>query len=121
MGEISFFLGLQVRQEERGIFISQTKYAKKLVKFFGLKDWKITSTPMSFTLKLDKDTEGPSTDIKKYKGMFESLFCLTASRLDIMFIVCLCARFQSNPKESHLKVVKRKIYQRNVTSWCLLS
>jgi len=109
MGELSFFLGLQVRQEEKGIFISQTKYAKELVKKFGLEDSKLASTPMSSTLKLDKDLEGPSTDSKKYRGMIGSLLYLTASRPDIMFAVCLCARFQSNPKESHLKAVKRII------------
>ena len=109
MGEMSFFLGLQVKQEDKGIFISQTKYAKELIKKFGLEDSKPISTPMSSTLKLDKDLEGPDTDPKKYRGMIGSLLYLTASRPDIMFAVCLCARFQSNPKESHLKVVKRII------------
>ncbi|XP_022865973.1 uncharacterized protein LOC111385792 [Olea europaea var. sylvestris] len=62
---------------------------------------------MTMSLKLDKDDQGTSVDITKYRGMIESLLYLIASRPDIMFSVCLCARFQSNPKESHLSAVKR--------------
>ena len=64
-------------------------------------------TPMSSTIKLDKDEGGKVVDITKYRGMIKSLLYLTASRPDIMFSVRLCARFQSNPKESHLNAVKR--------------
>ena len=64
-------------------------------------------TPMSTTTSLAKDENGKSVDTKVYRGMIGSLFYLTASRPDIMFSVCLCARYQSQPKESHLKVVKR--------------
>lgn len=109
MGELTFFLGLQVKQKENGIFLSQVKYAKELIKKFDLTESKSMPTPMSSTLKLDKDVEGQSVDIKKYRGMIGSLLYLTASRPDIMFAVCLCARFQSDPKESHLKAVKRII------------
>ena len=64
-------------------------------------------TPISPAAKLDKDEQGKSTDSTQYRGMIGSLLYLTASRPDIMFATCLCARFQANPKESHLIAVKR--------------
>jgi len=64
-------------------------------------------TPMSTTCYLDRDETGQSIDIKKYRGMIRSLLYLSASRPGIMFSVCMCARYQANPKESHLSVVKR--------------
>ena len=102
MGELNFFLGLQVKQLQDGNFICQAKYAKELVKRFGLEDSKVCNTPMATTTKLDKDDQGKNVDIKLYRSMIGSLLYLTASRPDIMFSVCLCARFQSCPKESHL-------------------
>lgn len=68
---------------------------------------KVIDTPMSTAVNLDRDEEGKSVDEKRYRGMIGSLLYLTASRPDIMFSVCMCARFQSCPKESHLKAVKR--------------
>ena len=65
------------------------------------------STPMSTATKLDEDKKGKSVDISSYRGMIRSLLYLTTSRPDIMFATCLCARFQANPKESHLMAVKR--------------
>ncbi|XP_059635284.1 uncharacterized protein LOC132277441, partial [Cornus florida] len=107
MGELTFFLGLQIKQTLDGIFVCQSKYVKDLLKKFGLEEVKHAHTPMSSSLKLDKDEKGTDVDIKKYRGMIGSLLYLTASRPDIMFSVCLCARFQSCPKESHLCAVKR--------------
>ena len=66
-----------------------------------------TSTPMSTATKLDEDKKGKSVDITIYRGMIGPLLYLTASRPNIMFATCLCARFQAYPKESHLMVVKR--------------
>ncbi|KAL8100988.1 hypothetical protein AgCh_033025 [Apium graveolens] len=102
-----YCLGLQVSQGNDRIFISQTKYIKDLLKNFGMFDCSPASTPMSTATKLDEDRKGKSVDISSYRGMIGSLLYLTASRLDIMFATCLCARFQANPKESHLMVVKR--------------
>ncbi|CAI8597397.1 unnamed protein product [Vicia faba] len=68
---------------------------------------KAMSTPMGSGTYVDQDESGVSIDITKYRGMIGSLLYLTASRPDIMFSVCLCARFQENPKESHLMAVKR--------------
>ncbi|GJR40599.1 hypothetical protein Tco_0387036 [Tanacetum coccineum] len=92
---------------EDGIFFNQSKYIKEMLKKFGLEDSKPTKTPMSTEIKLTKDDEADSVDSSKYQGMIGSLLYLTASRPDIMFSVCLCARFQENPKTTHLEAVKR--------------
>ncbi|GJZ66621.1 retrovirus-related pol polyprotein from transposon TNT 1-94 [Tanacetum coccineum] len=104
MGELNFFLGLQIKQMEDGIFFNQSKYIKEMLKKFGLEDSKPMKTPMSSDTKLTKDEEYESVDSTKYRGMIDSLLYLTASRPDIMFSVCLCARFQEAPKTSHLEV-----------------
>ncbi|BFG37724.1 hypothetical protein CerSpe_239980 [Prunus speciosa] len=106
-GELNYFLGLQVQQFNGGMFISQTKYAKNLVSKFGLESAKPIRNPMSTSTKLSKDSHGKSVDQKLYRSMIGSLLYLTASRPDISFSVGLCARFQSDPKESHLLAVKR--------------
>ncbi|GJX64901.1 hypothetical protein Tco_0299244 [Tanacetum coccineum] len=92
---------------EDGIFFNQSKYIKEMLKKFGLEDSKPTKTPMSTEIKLTKDDEADSVDSSKYQGMIGSLLYLTTSRPDIMFSVCLCARFQENPKTTHLEAVKR--------------
>ncbi|GKA50531.1 retrovirus-related pol polyprotein from transposon TNT 1-94 [Tanacetum coccineum] len=107
MGELNFFLGLQIKQMEDGIFFNQSKYIKEMLKKFGLEDSKPMKTPMSSDTKLMKDEEYESVDSSKYRGMIGSLLYLTASRSDIMFSVCLCGRFQEAPKTSHLEAVKR--------------
>jgi len=107
MGELTFFLGLQIKQTRDGIFLSQTKYARELLKKFDMQDCKLISTPMTSTISIDKDKSGIEVDGKRYRGMIGSLLYLTASRPDIMFNVCMCARYQAFPKESHLKIVKR--------------
>ncbi|KAK2986327.1 hypothetical protein RJ640_029442 [Escallonia rubra] len=106
MGELTFFLGLQIKQSKDEIFINQAKYTKELLKRFDMEASNAFGTPMSSSLKLDKDEKGKDVDIKRYRGMIGSLLYLTASRPDIMFSVCLCARFQACPKESHLIAVK---------------
>ncbi|KAK6148389.1 hypothetical protein DH2020_019301 [Rehmannia glutinosa] len=107
MGELNFFLGLQIKQCQEGIYISQSKYTKELLKKFGIEEGRTVSTLMATNVKIDKDEKGKSVDESKYRGMIGSLLYLTASRPDILHVVCLCARFQSNPKESHMSVVKR--------------
>ena len=109
VGELNFFLGLQVKQTESGIFISQSKYAKNLVQRFGLEKAKHFKTPMSTTLKLTKDENGVSVDPTLYRSMIGSLLYLTASRPDICYSVGVCARYQSDPKESHITAIKRII------------
>ncbi|WKA11357.1 hypothetical protein VitviT2T_028863 [Vitis vinifera] len=107
MGELNFFLGLQIKQLKEGTFINQAKYIKDLLKRFNMEEAKVMKTPMSSSIKLDMDEKGKSIDSTMYRGMIGSLIYLTASRPDIMYSVCLCARFQSCPKESHLSAVKR--------------
>ncbi|GKB25486.1 retrovirus-related pol polyprotein from transposon TNT 1-94 [Tanacetum coccineum] len=107
MGELNFFLGLQIKQLEDGIFFNQSKYIKEMLKKFGLEKSKPIKTPMSSETKLTYDEDGDSVDDTKYCGMIGSLLYLTASRSDIMFSVCLCACFQEDPKTSHLEAVKR--------------
>ncbi|GJX14748.1 hypothetical protein Tco_0206506 [Tanacetum coccineum] len=104
--KLNFFLGLQIKQMEDEIFFNQSKYIKEMLKKFGLEDSKPTKTPMLTKIKLTKDDEANSVDSSKYRGMIGSLLYLTASRPDIMFSVCLCARFQENPKTTHLEAVK---------------
>ncbi|GKB54075.1 retrovirus-related pol polyprotein from transposon TNT 1-94 [Tanacetum coccineum] len=107
MGELNIFLGLQIKQMKDGIFFNQSKYIKEMFKKFGLEDSKPMKTLMSSYTKLTKDEEYELVDSTKYRGMIGSLLYLTASRLDIMFSVCLCARFQEDLKTSHLEAVKR--------------
>ncbi|GKD61684.1 putative ribonuclease H-like domain-containing protein [Tanacetum coccineum] len=106
MGELTFFLRLQVKQNEDGIFISQDKYVTEILKKFGFSDVKTASTPMESHKPLLKDANGEDVDEHLYRSMIGSLMYLTSSRPDIMFAVCACARFQVNPKSSHLHVVK---------------
>ncbi|KAJ9567318.1 hypothetical protein OSB04_003284 [Centaurea solstitialis] len=107
MGELTFFLGLQVRQTPQGIFINQSKYTLDILKRFDFTGPKSASTPMSTTFQLDADTSGNPVDQKVYRAIIGSLLYLTASRPDIMFATCVCARFQCDPRESHLGAVKR--------------
>ncbi|GJU34580.1 uncharacterized mitochondrial protein-like protein [Tanacetum coccineum] len=107
MGELTFFLGLQVQQKKDGIFISQDKYVAKILKKFGFTEVKTASTPMETQKPLLKDEDGEEVDVHMYRLMIGSLMYLTSLRPDIMFAVCACTRYQVNPKVSHLYVVKR--------------
>ncbi|GKA74626.1 retrovirus-related pol polyprotein from transposon TNT 1-94 [Tanacetum coccineum] len=107
MGELNFFLGLQIKQLEDGIFFNKSKHIKEMLKKIRLEDSKPMKTSMSIETKLMKYEEGESVDNIKYRGMIGSLLYLTPSRPDIMFSVCLYARFQEDPKISHLEAVKR--------------
>ncbi|GKD51307.1 hypothetical protein Tco_1280283, partial [Tanacetum coccineum] len=98
---------LQVKQKEDGIFISKDKYVTKILKKFGFSDVKTACTPMETHTPLLKDEDGEDVDEHLYRSMIGSLMYLTSSRPDIMFVVCACARFQVNPKSSHLHAVKR--------------
>ncbi|GJW19286.1 putative ribonuclease H-like domain-containing protein [Tanacetum coccineum] len=106
MGELTFFLGLQVQQKEDGIFISQDKYVAEILKKFDFATVKTASTPMELNKALVKDENADSVDVHLYRLMIESLMYLTASRPDITFAVCACVRFQVTPKTSHLHAMK---------------
>ena len=105
--ELSYFLGLQIKQLKNGTFVSQGKYIKDMIKKFGMSDSKVISTPMGTNGNLDSDASGNMVDQKLYWSMIGSLLYVTASRPDVMFNVCMCARFQSSPRECHLKATKR--------------
>ncbi|KAG9439560.1 hypothetical protein H6P81_019725 [Aristolochia fimbriata] len=116
-GELAYFLGFQIKQRVDGIFISQEKYARNLVKKFGLEDAKAMRTPMSTTDRIYRDKNGTPAEPTLYRSMIGSLLYLTASRPDLCYSVGLCARFQSAPKESHVKTVKRIIrYVKNTVN-----
>ncbi|GJZ03908.1 hypothetical protein Tco_0537183 [Tanacetum coccineum] len=95
-----------VMQKEDVIFISQDKYVDEILKKFGFSTVRIASTPMETSKPLLKEAEAKDVDVHLYRLMIGSLMYLTASRPDIMFVVCACARFQVTPKVSHLHVVK---------------
>nr|GEY82027.1 hypothetical protein [Tanacetum cinerariifolium] len=107
MGELTFFLGLQVKQKQDEIFISQDKYVTEILRKFGLTDRKSASTPIDAKKPLLKDPDGEDVDVHTYRSMIGSLMYLTSSRPDIMFVVCACGRFQVTPKALHLHAVKR--------------
>ncbi|GKB44108.1 putative ribonuclease H-like domain-containing protein, partial [Tanacetum coccineum] len=107
MGELTFFLGLQVAQKEDGIFINQDKYVAEILKKFNYTDVKSASTSVDLEKPLVKDGDADDVDVHLYRSMIGSLMYLTASRPDIMFAVCACARFQVTLKISHLLAVKR--------------
>ncbi|GKC60845.1 putative ribonuclease H-like domain-containing protein [Tanacetum coccineum] len=104
---LTFFLGLQVKQKDDGIFISQDKYVADILKKFDSVTVKTASTLIDTKKALLKDEEVEDVDVHLYRSMIGSLMYLTASRPDIMFVVCACARFQVTPKVSHLHAVKR--------------
>ena len=91
IGELSFFLGLQIKQMKDGIFVSQSKYLSNMLKKFRFNESKPTLTPMGTNGHLDLDSNGVSVDQKQYRSMIGSLLYLTASRPNIMFSICLCA------------------------------
>nr|GFA74867.1 hypothetical protein [Tanacetum cinerariifolium] len=107
MGELNFFLGLQVLQKKDGIFLSQDKYIGDILKKFRFSNFRSSNTPMDKENPWGKDGTGKDVDLHLYRSMIGSLMYLTASRPDIMFAVCACARHQVTPKECHLHAVKR--------------
>ncbi|GJR34412.1 hypothetical protein Tco_1210096 [Tanacetum coccineum] len=100
-------IGLQISQNPKGIFINQSKYANEILKKFDLHKSDPVDTPMVERTKLDEDLLGTPVDQTKYRSMIGSLMYLTASRPDLVFVVCMCARYQSRPTKKHLEAVKR--------------
>ncbi|XP_050890831.1 uncharacterized mitochondrial protein AtMg00810-like [Lathyrus oleraceus] len=116
IGELTYFLGFQVKQMDDTIFISQRKYAKSIVKKFGMENASHKRTHAPTHLKLTKDEKGVNVDQNLYRSMIGSLLYLTASKPDITFFVGVCARYQSEPKMSHITQVKRILKYINGTS-----
>jgi hypothetical protein len=105
MGELTFFLGIQVKQTKQGIFIHQAKYMKYLMKKFNMSEFKPVSTLMSTITAMDPDENGETIDQRECKSMIGSLMYLTVIRPDIQFIMCLCVRFQASSCSSHRTTV----------------
>nr|GEZ08577.1 hypothetical protein [Tanacetum cinerariifolium] len=116
MGQRSFFLGLQISQSPRGIFINQSKYAFEIFKKYGLNSTDSVDTPMIENKKLDEDLQGKPVDATLYRGMIGSLMYLTASRPNLSYVVCLCARYQAKPTEKHLQVSSKKQKSTSISS-----
>jgi hypothetical protein len=107
MGELTFFLGIQVKQTKQGTFVHQAKYTKDLMKKFNMAELKPVSTSMSFAASLGPDEDGEAVDQREYRGMIGSLLYLTATWPNIQFTVGLCVRFQSSSHSSHRTAVQR--------------
>ncbi|GJU03223.1 retrovirus-related pol polyprotein from transposon TNT 1-94 [Tanacetum coccineum] len=102
MGQMTFFLGLQISQSPRGIIINQSNYALEIIKKYGMPSSDPVDTPMVDKSKLDKDLHEKPVDHTHYRGMIGSLMYLTSNRPDLVFAVCMCARYQAKPTEKHL-------------------
>jgi isopentenyldiphosphate isomerase len=107
MGELNFFLGIQVKQIKKCTFVHQAKYTKDLMKKFNMTELKPVSTPMRSAASLGPDEDDETVDQREYRSMIDSLLYLTATRPDIQFAVGLCAHFQASPHSSHRTAVQR--------------
>ncbi|GJV53728.1 retrovirus-related pol polyprotein from transposon TNT 1-94 [Tanacetum coccineum] len=107
MGEMKFFLGLQIHQSPKGIFINQAKYALEILKKHNMDNCHSIGTPLATKPKLDVDLSGEPVDQSDYHSKIGSLMYLTSSRPDLVQAVCYCARYQARPTQKHLKEVKR--------------
>jgi hypothetical protein len=106
MGELTFFLGIQVKQMKHDTFVHQDRYTKDLIKKFNMAELKLVSTLMSMATALDPNENGDVVDQREYRSMIGSLLYLTVTRPDIQFIVCLCARFQASPRNLHWTTIR---------------
>ncbi|XP_022004043.1 uncharacterized mitochondrial protein AtMg00810-like [Helianthus annuus] len=102
MGEMKFLLGLQVDQLPKGIFIHQMKYVHDILEKFGMSGTTPAATLLATNHGINPDLTGEKVDEMMYRSIIGSLMYLTASRPDIMYPTCLAARFQSNPRASHM-------------------
>jgi hypothetical protein len=107
IGELSFFLGIQVKQTKKGTFVRQAKYTKGLMKKFNMAELRPMSTLMSMAMVLDPDENGKVVDQREYRSMIDSLLYFMETQSDIQFTVCLCARFQASPRSSHRTTVQQ--------------
>nr|GEX69563.1 hypothetical protein [Tanacetum cinerariifolium] len=103
-----------------GIFINQSKFALEILKKFGMHSCDPVDTPIMDRLKVDEDPLGIPVDQTRFHSMIGSLMYLTASRPDLVFAVCMCARYQASPTKKHLEALKRVFrYLRGTINWSL--
>jgi len=107
LGLLKYFLGIEVKQIEHGIFISQTNYAKQIVKRFKMENSKPAPTPIATGLKLSKEDSSKEVNPTLYKSMVGSLMYLIATRSDLMYAISLISRFMEKPKDTHWQAGKR--------------
>jgi hypothetical protein len=107
MGELTFLLGIQVKQMKQDTFVHQAKCTKDLLKKFNMAELKLVSTLLSSAALLGSDEDGEAVDQREYMSMISSLLYLTVTRPDIQFIVELYAHFQASPHSSHRTIVQR--------------
>eukprot|EP00253_Pinus_taeda_P007975 PITA_07975 len=107
MGLLRYFLGIEVDQNENGIFISQEKYVNEVFGRFNMQEYKAAITPTVMGLKLSKEDSNKDFDPSLYKSIVGSLMYLAATRPDIMFAVSLISGFMERPKEAHWQAAKR--------------
>jgi hypothetical protein len=107
MGQLTFFLGIHVKQTKQSTFVHQAKYTKDLMKKFNMAKLKPVSTLMSMATALDQDENSEAVDQREYRSMIASLLYLLVTQTDIQFTACLCACFQASPRSSHRTVVQR--------------
>eukprot|EP00253_Pinus_taeda_P011332 PITA_11332 len=120
IGEQTYFLGLQIQQNEGGIFLSQTKYLKQILKKYGMEDSKPVCTSMVTGCSLSANDDLAAVHQPTYRSMIGSLLYLTGTLPDIMNAVGIVGRFQANPKETHLQAVKRIFkYLQGTQNYCL--
>nr|GEX87840.1 copia protein [Tanacetum cinerariifolium] len=120
MGQMSFFLGLQVFKNPGGIFSNQSKFALEILKKFSMDSCDLVDTPIVDRLKLYEDPLGILVDQTRFLSMVGSLMYLTTNRFDMVFAVCMCVRYQASPTKKHLEALKRVLrYLRGTINWGL--
>ena len=108
LGEMRYFLGIEVCQNAEGVHISQKKYAEKILQKFGLEACNGVKNPIvPGSMVLSTEEEGNQADGTLFKQMVGSLMYMTVTRPDLMYSVCLMSRFMSNPKDVHMAAAKR--------------
>nr|GEX70193.1 uncharacterized mitochondrial protein AtMg00810-like [Tanacetum cinerariifolium] len=105
--ELNEFERLEISQSPRGIFINQSKYALESLKKYGFESCDPVDTSMVEKSKLDEDKEEKAVDPSHYRSMIDTLLYLIASRHDLQFAICMCARYQARPTKKHVYAVKR--------------
>jgi hypothetical protein len=120
LGRMRYFLGIEVKQDDSGIFIHQQKYAVEILKRFKMNECNSVCNPIVPGCRLKRDVEGKASDATAYKQMVGCLMYLLATRPDMAFSVCLVARYMERPTEIHVAAVKRILrYLKGTTSYGL--
>nr|KYP41283.1 hypothetical protein KK1_037341 [Cajanus cajan] len=107
IGFMTYFLGIEIKQSEKEVFIFQKEYAKEILKKFQIGECRVVSTPMNQKKKLSKEDDVDKIDERYYKSLIECLMYLTITRLDILFSLSLLSPFIYCASEMHLRATKR--------------